>query len=89
MELPKAATIDRIVWGRDREQKFADRLASDYRIEVSTDGDKWTAVAGSWDRLPFGQTPPRVAGRPGQQAACRPATEQTSRTGSRPWKSRR
>ena len=54
MELPKAATIDRVVWGRDREQKYRDRLARDYRIEVSTDGDKWTAVAGSWDRLPFG-----------------------------------
>src|SRR5207244_1560640 len=58
VEWPKAATIDRVVWGRDREQKFADRLASDYRVEVSTDGEKWTAVAGSWDRLPFGQAPP-------------------------------
>jgi len=58
VELPTAVTIDRVVWGRDREQKYADRLASDYRIEVSTDGEKWTAVAGSWDRLPFGQPPP-------------------------------
>ena len=72
VELPKAATIDRVVWGRDREQKYADRLASDYRIEVSTDGEKWTAVAGSWDRLPFGQAPPappdelRQVARPAQ-----------------------
>ncbi len=60
VELPKAVTIDRIVWGRDREQKYADRLASDYRVEVSTDGDKWTTVAGSWDRLPFGTAPPAL-----------------------------
>ncbi|HBI41902.1 MAG TPA: hypothetical protein DDY78_03470 [Planctomycetales bacterium] len=58
VEFPKAETIDRVVWGRDREQKYADRLASDYRIAVSPDGEKWTAVAGSWDRLPFGQAPP-------------------------------
>ena len=71
VELPKAATIDRVVWGRDREQKYADRLASDYRIEVSTDGDKWTAVAGSWDRLPFGQAPP-TCGRRGRQGGATP-----------------
>jgi hypothetical protein len=55
VELPKATPVGRVVWGRDREQKYADRLAKDYRIEVSTDGDRWTAVAGSWDRLPFGR----------------------------------
>jgi hypothetical protein len=58
IELPKAERIDRIVWGRDREQKYADRLASDYRISVSSDGQKWTTVAGSRDRLPFGQAHP-------------------------------
>ena len=52
LEFPEPAIIDRVVWGRDREQKFADRLASDYRVEVSADGEKWTAVAGSWDRRP-------------------------------------
>ncbi len=61
VELPRAATIDRVVWGRDREQKYADRLASDYRVEASADGEKWTAVAGSWDRLPFGKPPPAPA----------------------------
>ena len=58
VELPKAVVIDRVVWGRDREQKYSDRLAVDYRVEVSVDGEKWTAVAGSWDREPFGQAPP-------------------------------
>ncbi len=58
VELPKTARIDRVVWGRDREQKYTDRLASDYGLEVSTDGAKWTVVAGSWDRLPFGRPSP-------------------------------
>jgi hypothetical protein len=56
IELPKTVTLERIVWGRDREQKFRDRLPRDYRIEVSTDGDSWKTVAGSWDRQPPGQT---------------------------------
>ena len=50
IELPELARIERIVWGRDRDQKFRDRLATDYRIEVSTDGESWVTVAGSWDR---------------------------------------
>jgi Protein of unknown function (DUF1549)/Protein of unknown function (DUF1553)/Planctomycete cytochrome C len=52
IELPKPAQIGRIIWGRDREEKFADRLPTRYRIEVSGDGKVWRAVAGSWDRGP-------------------------------------
>ncbi|HWG43203.1 MAG TPA: DUF1553 domain-containing protein [Gemmataceae bacterium] len=55
IELPAATTIERIVWGRDREQKYRDRLPREYRIEVSTDGQSWKPVAGSWDRQPPGQ----------------------------------
>jgi hypothetical protein len=58
VDLPKAVMIDRVVWGRDREQKYADRLPTDYRIEVSADGETWKAVAGSWDRVSPGQPPP-------------------------------
>ena len=54
LELPEVATIDRIVWGRDRQQKFADRLPIRYRIEVATEPGNWTTVAHSDDRLPFG-----------------------------------
>lgn len=43
-------TIDRIVWGRDRDEKFKDRLASRYRIEVETEPDHWKVVASSADR---------------------------------------
>ena len=45
--------IDRVVWGRDREEKFTDRLPVDYRIEVADDAGVWHAVAGSQDRRKF------------------------------------
>jgi hypothetical protein len=54
IELGKVEKIDRIVWGRDREEQFRDRLATDYTIDVSTDGEKWKTVATSRDRLAFG-----------------------------------
>lgn len=50
IELPKPTRISMIVWGRDREQKFQDRVPSKYRFEVSIDGEKWSTVAGDWDR---------------------------------------
>ncbi len=51
VELPEVASIDRIVWARDREGKYLDRLPTRYRIEVSLDGEIWRAVATSDDRL--------------------------------------
>ena len=50
IELPRQATISRIVWGRDREQRYRDRTAMSYKIEISLDGKTWASVAGSWDR---------------------------------------
>lgn len=55
LELPKSVVVERLVWGRDRQGRFQDRLPSDYRIEVSTDGHSWKTVAGSWDRHPPGR----------------------------------
>ncbi len=52
IELPLAQSINRIVWGRDRNGKYADRLASAYRIETSVDGKTWQLVASHEDRLP-------------------------------------
>jgi hypothetical protein len=66
LELPKTVALERIVWGRDREEKYRDRLARDYRIEVSKDGHSWKAIAGSWDRHPLGHslaTPEAVSKR--------------------------
>lgn len=50
LEFPAEHTIDRIAWGRDREGKYEDRLAVDYRIEVADDSGRWRAVADSGDR---------------------------------------
>jgi hypothetical protein len=47
------ATIDHVVWGRDREGKFRDRLATRYRIEASDDGEHWQIVATDADRAPI------------------------------------
>ena len=53
VEFAEAATIDRVVWSRDRDGKFTDRVPTRYRIDVSTDGDNWTVVASSDDRAAF------------------------------------
>jgi hypothetical protein len=52
IELAASTMIDRIDWGRDREGKFADRLATRYRIEVANEAGTWHVVASSGDRLP-------------------------------------
>ena len=56
IELPEAKTIDRIVWSRDREGRFSDRLATKYFIEVAMDQDHWMEIASSKDRVAFSQT---------------------------------
>jgi hypothetical protein len=45
LDLPAVVELDRVVWGRDREGRYTDRLAKSYRIEVSRDGVQWTTVA--------------------------------------------
>lgn len=74
LEFAETVFINRIVWGRDREQKFADRLATDYQIEVAIGSNDWRIVASSADRLPYKpgakeQPVVSVAGRSAQQAA--------------------
>jgi hypothetical protein len=53
LEFANEATINRVVWGRDREQQFSDRLALDYRIEVALGSNDWRLVASSQDRVPY------------------------------------
>ncbi len=57
LEFPEPVTIERVVWGRDREQQFSDRLALRYRVEVALETNDWRLVASSADRAPY------VAGR--------------------------
>ena len=51
LDLGKTVIINRITWGRDREEKFKDRLAVEYRIEVATEPGQWLEVATSKDRI--------------------------------------
>lgn len=52
LELGAEHEIVRVVWGRDREGRFTDRLATEYRIEVAI-GNDWKPVADSTDRRPW------------------------------------
>jgi Protein of unknown function (DUF1553)/Protein of unknown function (DUF1549)/Planctomycete cytochrome C len=69
IELPQPATIDRVVWARDRDGKFVDRLPTRYRIEVGNSPEEMQLVATSDDRRDRDPTadlsdPPRAAGIP-------------------------
>jgi hypothetical protein len=62
LEFPKPERVDRVVWGRDREGQFKDRLTTRYRIEVATEPDAWKTVATSDDRTPFAGESTKPAG---------------------------
>jgi hypothetical protein len=49
LEFPSAQEISRVIWSRDRQGKFTDRLATNYRIETAI-ADDWQVVADSTDR---------------------------------------
>jgi hypothetical protein len=53
IDFPALARIERVIWGRDRSERFNDRLPTQYVIEVSSEPDKWVTVASSVDRQPF------------------------------------
>ncbi|MFO0998937.1 MAG: DUF1549 domain-containing protein [Planctomycetaceae bacterium] len=54
LDLQEPTEIDRVVWGRDREGRFPDRLPVRYEISTSLDGQIWTTVARHEDRVPMG-----------------------------------
>ncbi len=58
IELPDIATIDRIEWARDREGRYGDRLALQYRIESAVKPGEWQLVASSKDRAVRPQSRP-------------------------------
>ncbi len=53
VEFPTPQIIERVVWGRDKEEKFKDRLVTSYQIEVGETVEEWRLVAESADRAPF------------------------------------
>jgi hypothetical protein len=72
LEFSAAAMIDRVLWGRDREQRYTDRLALDYRIEVAMVSNEWRVVASALDRptyAPGQKANLLVAGLPSAEAA--------------------
>ena len=62
LEFAKAERIDRIVWGRDRDGQFKDRVATTYRIEAALATNAWKLVASSDDREPFKGKTEKLAG---------------------------
>jgi hypothetical protein len=82
IEWPAPATIDRVVWGRDREEVYRDRLAKEYYLEAALEPGKWQVVASSLDRIPYAsdsasRTSGLTAGPPRE-------TDHQSRTDARP-----
>jgi Protein of unknown function (DUF1553)/Protein of unknown function (DUF1549)/Planctomycete cytochrome C len=53
VELPEPVEIARVAWARDREGSYADRLPTQYRIEVAVERETWRTVARGDDRRPF------------------------------------
>ncbi len=53
LEFPQKVSVERIVWGRDREGEYSDRLPTEYSIKVSADGHEWQTVASSVDRIAY------------------------------------
>jgi mono/diheme cytochrome c family protein len=45
--------IERVVWGRDREEVYHDRLATDYELEAAVEPGRWQTIASSRDRVPY------------------------------------
>ena len=41
---PIPLLVDRVVWGRDRLERYQDRLATDYSVEVETGAGQWRVV---------------------------------------------
>ncbi|MDA0586531.1 MAG: PSD1 and planctomycete cytochrome C domain-containing protein [Planctomycetota bacterium] len=57
LEFPQPVKVDRIVWARDRQGRFSDRVATKYRIEAAVEPGQWQTIASSADRTPFSAKP--------------------------------
>lgn len=57
IELPGVERVSRVVFSRDREGQFADRVPVTYEVRLSLDGAQWTAVAEVKNAKVAGQAP--------------------------------
>lgn len=59
IELPEPSVVDRVVFSSARGERISSHnvftFLSEYRIEVSDDGEAWTVVADSHDRRPVSE----------------------------------
>ncbi|MBM3845787.1 MAG: DUF1553 domain-containing protein [Verrucomicrobia bacterium] len=62
LEFPKIERIERIVWSRDREGAFGDRVATLYHIEAASPAGEWRRIASPADRKPFAGPVQKPAG---------------------------
>jgi hypothetical protein len=53
LEFAEAQSIAWVAWGRDRQRKYTDRLATDYRISWSLDGAQWIPFSDAMGRDVF------------------------------------
>ncbi len=53
VEWPESRTLSGVVWGRDRLDKYQDRLPVSYRIEVATANNQWQVVSDSTNRKAY------------------------------------
>ncbi|MHB1034750.1 MAG: HzsA-related protein [Pirellulales bacterium] len=50
IELPKAMEVAKVVFSRDRQGQYNDRVPVDVEVQLSTDGQQWTTVVRVQDR---------------------------------------
>ena len=53
IDFPAKTRITRIVWSRDRDGRFTDRVATQYKIEAAAEPEQWRTLTSSDDRQPF------------------------------------
>lgn len=53
IEFPALQEIERVVWGRDRQSQYTDRLAIEYRLEAADAAGQLQLLADSTDRRKF------------------------------------
>ena len=86
LEFPQEQTIERVVWSRDREGRFTDRIATDYQIEISDAAGTWHTVADASDRQKFDPKNKKLAKptlkglTPAENKRARPLFEEKSST---------
>ncbi len=85
---PEPATIDRVVWGRDREGAYRDRLATEYYLEAALEPGRWQVVASSLDRQAYRSDAPSTES-PASPGSALETAELRSTTGRAPRSARR